>query len=101
MGLYSGGLIIGRILASEVFFFFGGGGGLFSRGLFFGRGGLLSEFYGTWLLSQLVQFVIRWSHYSRAEFVRTVVQFRQRKENALSRVHVPHKTLAKEIYQNV
>ena len=49
MGLYSGGLIIGRIFASEIYgayfregllilfysFFFGGGGG-----------GLLSEFYG-------------------------------------------------------
>ena len=58
MGLYSGGLIIGRIFASEIWgayfreglfcflfvlfcfcfcFFFGGGGG---------GGGLLSEFYG-------------------------------------------------------
>ena len=41
MGLYSGGLIIGRIFACEiwgayVFFLFEGGGG----------GGLLSEFYG-------------------------------------------------------
>ena len=41
MGLYTGGLIIRRIFASEIwgayfFFFFGGGGG----------GGLLSEFYG-------------------------------------------------------
>ena len=45
MGLYSGGLIIERIFASEIwgayfreglFFFLGGGGG----------GGLLSEFYG-------------------------------------------------------
>ena len=44
MGLYSGGLIIGRIFASEIWgayfregFFLGGGGG---------EGGLLSEFYG-------------------------------------------------------
>ena len=36
MGLYSGGLIIGRIFASEIW------GGLFSGG----GGGGLSEFYG-------------------------------------------------------
>ena len=68
MGLYSGGLIIGRIFASEIWglFFWGGGGGegggggvliigmIFASeiwGLFFGGGGekvecLLSEFYG-------------------------------------------------------
>ena len=52
MGLYWGGLIIGRIFASEIwglifgrayFFFVGGGGG----------GGLLSEFYGIWIMSGL------------------------------------------------
>ena len=41
MGLHSGGLIIGRIFASEIFFFFlffffFWGGGLFSGGLIFG-----------------------------------------------------------------
>ena len=46
MGLYSGGLLSGRILASEIFFFLGGEGGLFSQGLIFFGGGLLSEFYG-------------------------------------------------------
>ena len=61
MGLYLGGLIIGRIFASEVFFGGGGGGG--GEGLifgfaylfiylfiyyyfFFGGGGLITEFYG-------------------------------------------------------
>ena len=43
MGLYLGGLIIGRIFASEIwgayFLFLGGGGG-------WGGGGLLVEFYG-------------------------------------------------------
>ena len=43
MGLYSGGLIIGRTLASEIW---GGGGAYFRESLFFGGGGLLSEFYG-------------------------------------------------------
>ena len=44
MGLYSGGLIIEKMFASEIW---GGGGGLFSGGLFLeGGGGLLSEFYG-------------------------------------------------------
>ena len=46
MGLYTGGLIIGRIFASDIWgayfreglFFFGGGGGE--------EGVLLSEFYG-------------------------------------------------------
>ena len=42
MGLYSEGLIIGRCFASENW----GGGCLFSGGLFFGGGDLLSEFYG-------------------------------------------------------
>ena len=37
-------LIIGRIFASEMV---GGGGGVFSGGLFFWRGDLLWEFYGT------------------------------------------------------
>ena len=37
MGLYSGGLIIGRIFVSEIFWgVSGGGGGLFSGGLSFG-----------------------------------------------------------------
>ena len=44
MGLYSGGLIIGRIFASEIW------GAYFREGLFCfaggGGGGLLSEFYG-------------------------------------------------------
>ena len=40
-GLYSGELIIGRIFVSEVW------EGLFSGGLIFGGGGLLSEFYGS------------------------------------------------------
>ena len=46
MGLYSGGLIIGRICASEIW------GAYFQEGLFIylfflgGWGGLLSEFYG-------------------------------------------------------
>ena len=45
MGLYSRGLIIGRIFASEIW------GAYFREGLFFGAGGggwvrLLSEFYG-------------------------------------------------------
>ena len=49
MGLYSGGLIIGRIFASEIW------GAYFREGLFFifyffagggGGEGLLSEFYG-------------------------------------------------------
>ena len=39
MGLYSGGLIIGRIFASEIW------GAYFREGLFL-LGGLLSEFYG-------------------------------------------------------
>ena len=34
MGLYSGGLIIGKVFASEIWG--GGGGGLFSGGLIFG-----------------------------------------------------------------
>ena len=45
MGLYTGGLLIGRIFASEIWeayfregLFLGGGGG--------GGGGLLTEFYG-------------------------------------------------------
>ena len=43
MGLYSGGLIIGRIFVSEIW-----GGGVFSGGLLWGGGGgLLSEFYGS------------------------------------------------------
>ena len=45
MGLYSGGLIIGRIFASEIW------GAYFREDLFWGQeeggGGLLSEFYGT------------------------------------------------------
>ena len=42
MGLYSGGLIDGRIFASEIW------GAYFWEGLFsfFGGGGLLSEFHG-------------------------------------------------------
>ena len=43
MGLYSGGLIIGRIFASEICGG-GGGGGLIFGGVYFWRG--LSEFYG-------------------------------------------------------
>ena len=44
MGLYSGGLTIGRTFAPEIW----GGGRLFLGGLFSGGGGggLLSEFYG-------------------------------------------------------
>ena len=47
MGLYSGGLIIGRIFASEIW-------GLIREGLFFfwGGGGLLSEFYGILITSK-------------------------------------------------
>ena len=46
MGLYLGGLIIGRIFASEIW-----GASVFSGGLIFwrgegGGGGLLSDFYG-------------------------------------------------------
>ena len=44
MSLYTGGLIIGRIFASEIW------GAYFREGLFFlggGEGGLLSEFYGS------------------------------------------------------
>ena len=40
MGLYMGGLIFGRIFASEIW------GAYFREGLFLGVGGLLSEFYG-------------------------------------------------------
>ena len=41
MGIYLGGLIIGRIFASEI------GGAYFREGFFFGGGGdLFSEFYG-------------------------------------------------------
>ena len=45
MGLYTGGLIIGRIFASEIFFFFWGGG-LFSGGLilFWGGGAYYRNF---------------------------------------------------------
>ena len=52
MGLYSGGLIIGTIFASQIL------GGLFSEGLIIiiiiflvggGGGGLLSEFYGVYI----------------------------------------------------
>ena len=39
MGLYTGGLIIGRIFASEIW------GAFFREGFFGGLGGLLSEFY--------------------------------------------------------
>ena len=51
MGLYSGGLALGRVSSSEIFlFFFFWGGGYFWKGLFLflggGSGGLLSEFYG-------------------------------------------------------
>ena len=40
MGLYSGGLIIRRIFASEIW------GAYFREGLILGGGNLLSEFYG-------------------------------------------------------
>ena len=48
MGLYSGGLIIERIFASEIW------GAYFREGFFFwgGGGGLLSEFYGIPLKEQ-------------------------------------------------
>ena len=46
MGLCLGGLIIGRIFASEIW---GMGGAYFREGLlFFGGGALLLEFYGNW-----------------------------------------------------
>ena len=46
MGLYSGGLIIGRIFASEIW------GAYFSGGLIFlGGGSLLWEFYGNLCIS--------------------------------------------------
>ena len=45
MGLYSGGLIIGTIFASEICGGGGGGGGLIFRTAYFWRG-LLSEFNG-------------------------------------------------------
>ena len=53
MGLYSGGLIIGRIFASEIW------GAYFREGLFWGGGGggLLSEFYGIPILSPGPTFV--------------------------------------------
>ena len=45
MGLYSGGLIIGRIFASEIW------GAYFREGFFLGGGSLLWEFYGISLCS--------------------------------------------------
>ena len=53
MGLYSGGLIIGRIFACLFYFiiiiFFVGGGGAYYQNFFLGGGGwcLLSEFYSS------------------------------------------------------
>ena len=57
MGLYSGGLIIARIFASEIW------GAYFRGGLFCGGGvgGLLSEFYGISLLNHKPQSPLRHS----------------------------------------
>ena len=58
MGLYSAGLIIGRIFGIEIRWEGGGEGAYFREGLFFGEG-LLSEFqvryvcYSVWLLVRL------------------------------------------------
>ena len=51
MGLYSGGLIIGRIFASEIW------GAYFV--LFFLGGEFLSEFYGMLVLGLLSPFILR------------------------------------------
>ena len=48
MGLYSGGLIIGRIFASEIWGAYFRRGDLFIYLFIFWGGGLLSEVYGVW-----------------------------------------------------
>ena len=46
MGLYSGGLALGRVSASEIFFiFFFWGGGYFWKGLFLFFGGGRGDYY--------------------------------------------------------
>ena len=54
MGLYSGGLIIGMIFASEIW------GAYFREGLFWGGGGgLLSECYGMLTIPEQSQLTLK------------------------------------------